>query len=86
MTFLYYIKRSFDIGDQCISVLDIDLEFFLQRIVNMDAKYLKLPCEKVSVSVFIGESCLEGNWHIIPSLGVYFSQFLCYAVDDALSG
>ena len=73
------VEAVLDALQKQLSVIDINVEFSLERIVNKDAC---LNVDHVILAVPVG---LEGNWHAVPSVGISMAQTITHALDDTLS-
>ena len=72
------METSFDTIQQVLSVIDIEVEFSLQSIVDQDTS---LDIDLVALRVPGG---LVGDGDSLPPVGVDFSESLADASDDSL--
>ena len=72
------VESCLDISDEGESVLDIDTEFSLEGIVDMDGS-----CN-ITVSIFISKVSLESNRYVLPTSRIVLSESLPNHLDNPL--
>ena len=73
------VEDSFNAVQEVLSVVDIEVEFSLNRVVDKDAS---LDIDLVTLGIPRG---LEGNWNSLPPVRIDFPKSLSYASNHSLS-
>jgi len=71
MMLIHNVEGSFDIGDQSLSILDLDSELFLESFMNLDWGLNICKATFVSpVGIESDWNTLYSDWFYIPSIRV----------------